>query len=308
MDIGSRLLVVKAAPGDAERELTKASRGDRRNDVVNRDESSEITMNLRTSISSKELLHLLTELIYFVLYMHQQMPCTYEELKNCCKEQTEAVVARSSGAGDSSNPALRGRQRREEASNLRKLVKLKDQIEKVVRALKSSLTSLSDIRSVLVILGPSPMRPKHVYEVHLRCQVNDVGDDTVEDRPKSSDLARKLIRALISDGATSSAESSMKLFLVIGASANPISVPEDVHPKRGLVISRKQGSRTSVRLVQQRETNLEAEVSSICLSDPSPSTSDDDDSNESLCDNDYMWYQCLHTVKGLFEGNLAEAA
>lgn len=74
-------------------------------------------------------------------------------------------------------------------------MKLKDQIEKVVRAMKCCLTGLSDIRSVLVILGPSPTRPKHVYEVHLRCQLTDVGDDTVEGRPKSPDLARKVLQS-----------------------------------------------------------------------------------------------------------------
>lgn len=105
------------------------------------------------------------------------------------------MFSRSSGAGDCNNPALRGRQRREGASKLRKLVKLKDQIEKVVRAMKCCLTGLSDIRSVLVILGPSPTRPKHVYEVHLRCQLTDVGDDTVEGRPKSPDLARKVLQS-----------------------------------------------------------------------------------------------------------------
>lgn len=71
MDMGPRLLVVRAAPGGAESEVSKASRGDRR---ISGGEFSEITMNLRTRISREEFLHLLTELIYFVLYMHQQMP------------------------------------------------------------------------------------------------------------------------------------------------------------------------------------------------------------------------------------------
>lgn len=74
MDIGPRLLVIRGELQDAESEQMWTSPRDKTVAVNKNESSSVITMNVRASLSVKALLHILTELIYFVLYMHQQMP------------------------------------------------------------------------------------------------------------------------------------------------------------------------------------------------------------------------------------------
>ncbi|KAL2653941.1 hypothetical protein R1flu_022069 [Riccia fluitans] len=312
--MGPRLILVRGDQRDARCESMRATLRDR-NMAANSDESSPslIIMNVKASLSMTALMHMLTELIYFVLYMHQQMPCTYEELQSCCighaKEAEELSGGNSTPLSNQQLRSERGRERRE-SKRLKKLLKLKDEIERIIRSLLSSLSNMSNIRSVLILLGASPLRPKHVYEVQLDCGLND---DETEDRrvdKSKADLSRKLIRALISDAATSSADGPMKLFLLVHASSNSQAAPEDFHPKRGFLVSSKKVCRTLVRIVQEQATNLEDEVSSISLSDRSPSRSQDMDieTDDSREDEDNIWYQCLHTVKGLFEGSSTDAS
>ncbi|KAL3685901.1 hypothetical protein R1sor_003923 [Riccia sorocarpa] len=314
MDVGPRMILVRGEQRNAESEWMQATGRDR-NVAINKDENSSslITMSVKASLSMKALMHMFRELIYFVLYMHQQMPCTYEELQNCrTSHAAEEEVGEADSARSSKETRLqRGRERRE-AKRLRKLLKLKDEIERLVHSLRSGLSILADFRSVLLLLGNSPLRPKHVYEVQLDCELNGRVYDEAEDsrgEKSKSDLSRKLIRALISDAASSSTDGPMKLFLLVQASSNPQRVPEDFPPKRGFVMTGKRICRTLVRIVQEQAKNLEDEVSSISLSDRSPSQSQDmdldtDDNHDA---EDLIWYQCVHTVKGLYEGSSTEA-
>lgn len=143
-------------------------------------------------------------------------------------------------------PTLRRKhagQMREAKRGIRRFQKLMHGVSHFQTALKLIISGTPQFQKALLILGGSPLRPQHVYELSFPSSGNVVPPsceerDFVKSRAAEM-LSRKAIRALISNGAGSASyPGPSKLFLLVKA---PSSFNQPLHflPKRDFRYSNK---------------------------------------------------------------------
>ncbi|XP_026665272.2 uncharacterized protein LOC103719697 isoform X3 [Phoenix dactylifera] len=163
-------------------------------------------------LGRSEIFHIVKEILGFVLYMHQQIPSIlqhleneYDTLKEDHKSLEETVLAPTESKASF-----------QRKHNLRKR------------------------EGVTMVLGASPLRPQHVYQMLFFHGKFDSGSAKDSTKSKVADaLARKAIRALITSGAGSSSYAGpSKLFLLV-KSSNTFNLPLYFLPKRDFRYSKK---------------------------------------------------------------------
>ncbi|OVA05755.1 hypothetical protein BVC80_9037g4 [Macleaya cordata] len=266
-----------------------------------RSEEMEFTV-IDTAVETLEksvIFHVVKEIIGFILYMHQQIPAIlqditleFDTMQTECKD-LESVLTQSE-VKSSLRRKHNGRMR-EVKQGIKRLEKLMKAVSNIQTALQLMLNEVHGIEGVILVLGASPIRPQHVYEMsffHGRVVAESTTDYTKSRMAEA--LSRKAIRALISSGAGSvSYAGQTKLFLLMKAPAT-LNMPLHFLPKRDFRYSKKI---IPVRLrikckVQDQDMSVSHHASATSQSRSSISCPDS-------TSNDLIWFQCRHTIKGL---------
>ncbi|RZC55410.1 hypothetical protein C5167_014270 [Papaver somniferum] len=235
------------------------------------------------TLEKSVIFHLLKEIISFVLYMHQQIPAVLQEMtsefESMHTERKELETALAQREVRLSARRQHNGRMREVKQGIRRLEKLMRDFSRIQTALQLMLNEVHGLESVVLILGGSPLRPQHVYEMsfsHGRI-VEECTMDYTKSRIADA-LSRKALRALISNGAGSVSYSGQtKLFLLVKAPAT-LNMPLHFLPKRDFKFHKKVVPfRLRVKCsIQGQNANVQHQAS-----------------------NDSIWFQCKHTIKGL---------
>ncbi|CAK9151061.1 unnamed protein product [Ilex paraguariensis] len=247
------------------------------------------------SIDSSVIFHVVTDILGFVLYMHQQIPSIlqdlsleYESLRAEYKD-LDTVLAQSEVKVSIRREHV-GR-KREVKQGIRRLDNLMNSVSSLRTALQVTISEVPHIEQAMLVLGASPLRPQQVYELffsHGRVVLGGTCDFTKNKATEG--LSRKAIRALISKGAGSDSYAGpTKLFLLVKAPSS-FNLPLHFLPKRDFRYSKKVVPfrlRFKCRTQDPELGTQHSESQSLTSIHPRDSTS-----------NDLMWFQCRHIIKG----------
>ncbi|KAL8262110.1 hypothetical protein R6Q59_026159 [Mikania micrantha] len=250
------------------------------------------------SIDASVMFHLAMDILGFGLFMHQQIPSILQDLStefdalNTEYKDLEVVIAQNEMKA--SQRRLQLGRKREVKHNIRKLDKLMKSIASTQNALQLVFREIPHVEAVIVVLGASPVRPRHVYELcfsHGKDAISDACDFTKT--RVAEGISRKVIRTLVSKGAGSeSYEGPSKLFLLVRAPSS-FNMPLHFLPKRDFRYNKKIvpmrlriNCRNQDRAIHKHSLNCDTQPAN-------PSNMLDPTSN------DYIWFQCRHVIKGL---------
>ncbi|XP_042516128.1 uncharacterized protein LOC122090553 [Macadamia integrifolia] len=240
--------------------------------------------------------HFVKEIIGYVLYMNQQIPAVLQDLTlefdSLQSERKSLELALSQEEMKASSRRKHNGRMRELKQGVRKLEKLMNSISNIQTAMQLVLNEIPDIQGVIIVLGSNPVRPRHVYEMcfsHGKVTMELTNDFT---KSKAAEmLSRKAIRSLISKGAESMPYASpTKLFLLVKAPSS-FNLPAHFLPKRDFRYSRKVVPCRLCVKCKIKDQDMDA-------SQHSPQTATPNKSPDST-ENDLIWFQCRHTIKGL---------
>ncbi|KAK3193814.1 hypothetical protein Dsin_025124 [Dipteronia sinensis] len=196
------------------------------------------------SLDSSAIFHVIKNVVGFVLYMHQQIPSILQDL--CLEFEALQTEYKELEMGLTQNE-VKGSARRKHISRMREVkhrIRRFDKLMKTVSSLETMLqlifSEIRNIQQVVLILGGSPFRPQHVYELYFSHGKFDPRCSGDFAKSKSAEgLSRKAIRDLISKGAGSgSYPGPTKLFLLVKAPST-LNMPLHFLPKRDFRYSKK---------------------------------------------------------------------
>ncbi|KAK9282531.1 hypothetical protein L1049_005451 [Liquidambar formosana] len=248
------------------------------------------------SFDSSVIFNVVSDVVGFILYMHQQIPSIWQdialEFDTLHTEYKELETVLTQSEVKASSRRKHAGRLREVKHGIKKLEKLINTVSSLRAALQLMVTEIPDIQGVILILGASPIRPQHVYEMcfsHGRV-VSQGGCDFTKSRAAEG-LSRKAIRTLISKGAGSASYAGpIKLFLLVKAPSS-INLPLHFLPKRDFRYNKKVVPFRLRFKCKSRNQEMDAPhhdsqtVRSINLTNS--------------VSNELIWFQCRHVVKGL---------
>ncbi|KAI8574549.1 hypothetical protein RHMOL_Rhmol01G0363200 [Rhododendron molle] len=248
------------------------------------------------SLDRAVVFHVVTEILGFVLFMHQQIPSILQdislEFEGLQTEYRELETVLAQTEVKASMRRMHGGRMREVKRGIKRLEKMMKTVSSIRTALQLVICVIPNVQQVMLVLGPSPMRPQHVYEVcfaHGKEVCGRAGDFTKTRAAEG--LSRKAIRTLISKGAGSDSYAGpTKLFLLVKAPSS-LTVPLHFLPKRDFKYSKK---------IVPFRLRFKCKTRDQEMDDPNQVAQTVD--NISLMDhtsNDLIWYQCRHIIKGL---------
>ncbi|KAG5567591.1 hypothetical protein RHGRI_002958 [Rhododendron griersonianum] len=243
------------------------------------------------SLDSAVVFHVVTDILGFVLFMHQQIPSILQdislEFEGLQTEYRELETVLAQTEVKASMRRMHGGRMREVKRGIKRLEKMMKTVSSIRTALQLVICVIPNVQQVMLVLGPSPMRPQHVYEVcfaHGKVVCGRAGDFT-------KTRAAEAIRTLISKGAGSDSYAGpTKLFLLVKAPSS-LTVPLHFLPKRDFKYSKK---------IVPFRLRFKCKTRDQEMDDPNQVAQTVD--NISLMDhtsNDLIWYQCRHIIKGL---------
>ncbi|KAL0371320.1 UNVERIFIED_CONTAM: hypothetical protein Sangu_0450100 [Sesamum angustifolium] len=244
------------------------------------------------SLDSSAVFHVVIDILGFILFMHQQIPSVLQDMtKEFDELRTEfeelEVELANSEVNSISTRRKQAARKREVKMGIRRLEKLMNCISNLKTALQLMIAEAPNVEKISLVLGPSPLRPLHVYELSFS-HGRTVSADFCRSKVAET-LSRKAIRTMISRGVGSdSCAGPTKLFLLVKAPSY-ISLPLHFLPKRGLRQNRKT---VPFRLRFRCRTRVPERIAQPC----------DFASSVGLLDStskDLIWFQCRHTIKGL---------
>ena len=186
------------------------SRGRKRKNPAANDATIRVALSaprITASICSR----IARDLVKFILYMRQQIPCPYDELKAEMEEKHQS----STDPSDSSNR----RKKKILSSKARRMKSLIEETDSLLESLDVSLFQNFRISEVLFLLGPSIYSPKEVYSLVFSNRDSQSSDEEFS----PSDASKKFVRAMItSNSPTFDREmKSTKLFTLVKSSGLP---------------------------------------------------------------------------------------
>ncbi|XP_051151787.1 uncharacterized protein LOC127265821 [Andrographis paniculata] len=237
------------------------------------------------SIACSDIFHVVTDIMGFVLFMHQQIPSVLQDITHEFDdlrsefEELEVELAKS----EVNSKLARRKQatrKREVKMGIRRLEKLVNCISNLKTALQLMISQTPNVEKISLVLGPSPLRPLHVYELNFsqeRAVSTDFGRTKVAET-----LSRKAIRMMISKGTGSdSSGGPTKLFLMVKA-PSCFNLPLHFLPKREFRANRK-----TVPFRLRFRCRSQGPEMNAQLNDCHPTATD------------FIWFQCRHAIKGL---------
>ncbi|KAL7172354.1 hypothetical protein ACSBR2_031945 [Camellia fascicularis] len=247
---------------------------------------------------SSVIFHVVADILGFVLHMNQQIPSILQdvslEFDTLQTEYKELEMVLAQNEFKASFRRKHAGRMREVKQGIRRLEKVMTTISSLRTALQLMISEIPDINRVILVLGASPIRPQHVYEVcFLHGKVVSgvfVLSNYTFVGPYSSYL-QQAIRTLISKGAGSDSYAGpTKLFLLVKAPPS-FNLPVHFLPKRDFRYSKKI---VPLRLrFKCRTQDLETDTQH-CVAQTAESVSLLDSTS-----NDLIWFQCRHVIKGI---------
>lgn len=246
------------------------------------------------SLDTSVIFHIVIDILGFVLFMHQQIPSVLQDISQEFDELRAEYndLVDLTPQSEVNGVSLRRKQaarKREVKMGIRRVEKLMNTISNLKSAVQLMITEVPNLETVILVLGPSPLRPLHVYELCFlqgRIVSGDFGRTKV-----AEGLSRKAIRTLISSGAGSDSYAGpTKLFLLVKAPSS-FNIPLHFLPKREFRYNKKIVPFKLRFKRRTRNLKVDAEPNDCQTATPAgfleyPST-------------DLIWFQCRHTIKGL---------
>ncbi|XWS76419.1 hypothetical protein CRYUN_Cryun01aG0174600 [Craigia yunnanensis] len=242
------------------------------------------------------IFHVVKDAIGFVLYMHQQIPSILQDISlEFDSMQTEYKELEMDLTKTEAKASLRGKhfgRMREVKQGIRRMEKFMSRVSSLQTAFQLMISEIPNIQEVILVLGASPIRPQHVYQMYFSHANAATSAEADFVKGKTAEgLSRKAIRALISKGAGSSSyPGPTKLFLMVKAPTS-FNLPLHFLPKRDFRYSKK--IVPSRLLFRSRTQGLKMDSS-----DHSPQSGRSAGLTDSSS-NDLIWFQCRHVIKGL---------
>lgn len=246
------------------------------------------------ALRRSEVLHVVKELIGFVLYMHHQIPSVLQSLEYefaSLKEEMTEITLQPAELKLSDRRKYNTRTR-EVRRRIKKHEKLMNGISTLLCSLQQALDEVSSIEGVVLVLGASLVRPLFVYDITISHGTFDSGSAKENAVTKlAQSVSRKAIRALVSCGAGSlSYTGPSKLFLLLRC-PKTLNLPLCFLPKRDFRYSKKvvplqMHIRCSKADCQGNNQHCMSNVDAPCSI-----------SESSL--QDIIWFLCKYTVRGL---------
>ncbi|PIN25846.1 hypothetical protein CDL12_01398 [Handroanthus impetiginosus] len=244
------------------------------------------------SLDNSAIFHVVTDILGFVLFMHQQIPSVLQDITKEFDELSTEFKELEVELGKSEVKAISMRRKqaarkREVKMGIRRLEKLMNCVSNLKTALQLMISEVPHVEKISLVLGPSPLRPLHVYELSFSHQRTVSGDFN---RSKVAEtLSRKAIRTMISRGVGSDSYGGpTKLFLLVKA-PSCLNLPLHFLPKREFRQNRKMVPFRLRFRCRTRDVEMNAQPNDCASSVGSlDSTS-----------RDLIWFQCRHTIKGL---------
>ncbi|GMH27749.1 hypothetical protein Nepgr_029592 [Nepenthes gracilis] len=255
-----------------------------------------------SGINGSLIYNVVSDVLAFLLYMHQQIPSILQdmtlEFDVLQTEHKELVRIIAQGEVSASSRRKHFVRKREVKLAIRRVDKLMNTISDLQTAFQLIITEVPIIEEVILILGASPRRPQHVYEMYFSWgrMVPETSKELTKSRTTEL-LSRKVIRALISKGVGSSSYTGpYKLFLLVKA---PVSFSMPLHflPKRDLRYNKKIAP---LRLRFKYGGCCQESYTSHCDSQIAIS-------KLAATSEDLTWFQCRHVIKGLALKNQSPA-
>nr|GEW27182.1 hypothetical protein [Tanacetum cinerariifolium] len=185
--------------------------------------------------------------------------------------------------------------KREVKHGIKRLEKLMKTVANTQTALQLLFSEMPHVEAVILILGGSPGRPRHVYEVSFSHGQGVRSDPSDFTRTRVAEgISRKVIRTLVSKGAGSDTYADYQIEILYNVRQSflfQVNGGELVHhhcsdyavlfivPMRLRIKCKNQGRGAHAQKCDHQSADL---------NNMSDSTSDD-----------YIWFQCRHVIKGL---------
>lgn len=239
------------------------------------------------TLDGSTIFHTIYDVVGFVLYMHQQIPSTVQDMR----VEFDAMHSEYKELEMALGTEVKASFRRNHVSKMRdikvgikRLDKLMSSLLNMQTAFKIMINEVPTIDAVVLALGASPLRPQHIYVLNFShaIDVSKVADDFARSKAADS-LSRKVIRTLISKGAGSvTYPGPLKLFVLIKA---PSSFNQPMHflPKRDFRYNRKVVPLGLLFKCRDQDQEMAATAS-----------------------EDLIWFQCRHVIKGLAMNSMPE--
>ncbi|KAJ1433065.1 hypothetical protein SESBI_06281 [Sesbania bispinosa] len=159
------------------------------------------------TFNGSAIFHTIYDVVGFVLYMHQQIPSTVQDMSvefdamHSEYKQLEITMGTEVKPSSRRNHVSR---MRDIKMGIRRLDKLMSSLLNLQTAIKVMINEAPTVEGVIFALGASPLRPQHVYVLNFPCgiAVSKVEDDFARSKAAEG-LSRKAVRTLISKGAGS---------------------------------------------------------------------------------------------------------
>ncbi|XVF72422.1 hypothetical protein PTKIN_Ptkin12aG0120100 [Pterospermum kingtungense] len=242
------------------------------------------------------IFHVVKDAIAFILYMHQQIPSILQDMSlefdSMHSEFKEMEMDLTKVEAKASSRRKHYGRMREVKQGIRRMEKFMSRVSSLQTALQLMIREIPNIQEVILVIGASPIRPQHVYQLHFSHSNVAFSAEADFIKGKTAEgLSRKAIRALISKGAGSTSyPGPTKLFLMVKAPTS-FNLPLHFLPKRDFRYSKKI---VPFRLrFRSRTQGFKMDCSDHSLQ-ACRSTSLTDSSS-----NDLIWFQCRHAIKGL---------
>jgi hypothetical protein len=273
-------------------------------------ERTAATLTVPSPVTAEVLAHALREVIKFLLFVRQQMPASYDELRASLLDSLgPAALGLPADPTDTGvyPPAAPGVKRKRVSSADRAAARLFREIEATLGCLTASTLRRARPDDVILFLGATPLRPKEMFTFDLRALAEKYAAADAPGAARTADnAARRAIReCLPAVSACPPAASAMKAFVLLrarradgaGREDADATVPAGFLPKRGFKPSTRQ-TRVSVSL-EVRERTPGGVTGGARDGDVSDGSRDANAAGDGDGDGDWLWYQCATTVKGV---------
>jgi len=214
----------------------------------------------------------LVELIKYVLYIRNQLPCLYDQLRTDVNTWQKDNAPSSEGGG---------KKRKRLSGTEKKAIKLVAQAEELFNSIREAIES-REIRVVSIIFGSTTISAKEIYKIYLPKyyqQTQHAPEKTVAQN------VRKMLRELISASCFPDKElGPMKLIVAFQATRNDDETPgvAGFLPKQALKLKENKCNTVHILLDPNDTNNNIPQVEII---------------------DNYIWYQARNQIQG-FNGGL----
>ena len=230
--------------------------------------------------------HTLREVIKFLLYVRQQLPCSYDDLRSGL-EESMGPEALGAGEGQRRADFLPGLKRKRATSGERRFLKLFKELEAMLSRVTPQMLQETRATELALLLGSTPLRPKEMYTFVL----SDASSSYAPYEPAPvtermmDNAARRVIReCLPAVAGCPSAAAPMKVFVLVKVPTPETGggEAEGFLPKRGFAPLLRQTKIAAdfVMKVKRAEGDV-VQGGGVVQGLPG------------------MWYQCVSSVKGV---------